>query len=79
VRLIDMAHAFVLAHPAVTSAIVGPRTVEQLRDVLAGADVRLSGDVLDEIDGIVAPGLNINPNDAGWSPPELQDAARRRR
>jgi aryl-alcohol dehydrogenase-like predicted oxidoreductase len=79
VRLIDMAHAFVLAHRAVTSAIVGPRTVEQLQDVLAGADVRLPADVLDEIDAIVPPGVNVNPVDAGWSAPELDDARLRRR
>ena len=79
VRLIDMAHAFVLAHRAVTSAIVGPRTVDQLQDVLAGADVRLGADVLDEIDAIVPPGINVNPVDAGWSAPELDDARLRRR
>ena len=79
VRLIDLAHGFVLAHRAVTSAIVGPRTGEQLREVLDGVDVRLSSDVLDEIDGIVPPGVNVNPNDAGWSAPELQQASLRRR
>jgi aryl-alcohol dehydrogenase-like predicted oxidoreductase len=79
VRLLDLAHAFVLAHRAVASAILGPRTPEQLADALAGADVRLSGDVLDQIDAIVPPGLNVNPDDAGWTPPQLEHAALRRR
>ena len=63
-RLVDLAHAFVLAHPAVTSAILGPRTLEQLEDVLAGADVRLDDDVLDRIDAVVPPGTTLNPFDA---------------
>jgi aryl-alcohol dehydrogenase-like predicted oxidoreductase len=79
IRLIDLAHAFVLAHPAVTSAIVGPRTLPQLREVLAGVDVRLTDDVLDEIDAIVPPGTQLNPADAGWSAPELTSRATRRR
>lgn len=79
-RLIDLAHAFVLAHRAVTAAIVGPRTVEQLRDVLSGTGAaRLAGDVLDAIDAIVPPGVDVNPNDAGWRAPELADASLRRR
>jgi aryl-alcohol dehydrogenase-like predicted oxidoreductase len=78
-RLIDLAHAFVLAHRAVTSAILGPRTGAQLTDVLAGADVRIPADVLDEIDAIVPPGVNVNPVDAGWASPALDDAGLRRR
>jgi aryl-alcohol dehydrogenase-like predicted oxidoreductase len=78
-RLIDLAHAFVLAHRAVTSAIIGPRTMEQLQDVLRGADVRLDADVLDEIDAIVPPGTNVNSVDAGWTPPALGDPTLRRR
>ncbi|HZQ59087.1 MAG TPA: aldo/keto reductase [Acidimicrobiales bacterium] len=77
-RLVDLAHAFVLAHPAVTSAIIGPRTLAQLDDVLPGAGVRLDDGVLDAIDAIVAPGTNLNPADAGWSPPWLSAGARRR-
>jgi aryl-alcohol dehydrogenase-like predicted oxidoreductase len=78
-RLIDLAHAFVLAHPAVTAAILGPRTLDQLRDVLAGVDARCSDEVLDEIDAIVPPGTQLNPADAGWMPPALTDRAGRRR
>ena len=78
-RLVDLAHAFVLAHPAVTSAILGPRTLEQLEDVLAGADVRLTDDVLDQIDAVVAPGTTLNPFDAGYEPPTLAEARLRRR
>jgi aryl-alcohol dehydrogenase-like predicted oxidoreductase len=79
VRLVDLAHAFVLAHPAVSAAIIGPRTLEQLRDVLEGADVRLPDAVLDEIDAIVPPGTQLNPADAGWTPPALGETRARRR
>ena len=78
-RLVDLAHAFVLAHPGVTSAILGPRTFEQLEDVLAGADVRLDDDVLDRIDAVVPPGTTLNPFDAGYEPPALAEARLRRR
>jgi len=79
VSLTHMAHAFVLEHPAVTAAIIGPRTMEQLTDVLSGADVRLTTDVLDRIDALVPPGTNVNKADAGWEPPSLAPHARRRR
>jgi aryl-alcohol dehydrogenase-like predicted oxidoreductase len=77
--LIHLALGFALRHPAVTSAIVGPRTLEQLEGQLGGADVHLSEDVLDRIDEIVPPGTNLNPADAGWRPPHLDDASSRRR
>jgi aryl-alcohol dehydrogenase-like predicted oxidoreductase len=77
--LIDMALAFVLRHPAVTAAIIGPRTMEQLESQLGAADVTLSDDVLDRIDEIVPPGTNLNATDAGWQNPALSSAARRRR
>jgi len=77
--LIHMALAFVLEHPAVTSAIIGPRTMEQLESQLGGADVKLPRDVLDRIDEIVPPGTNVNPMDAGWQNPWLAPEARRRR
>jgi aryl-alcohol dehydrogenase-like predicted oxidoreductase len=76
--LIDMALAFVLEHPAVTAAIIGPRTMEQLESQLGAADVTLSADVLDRIDEIVPPGTNLNPTDGGWQSPALAPAARRR-
>jgi len=79
ISLAHMAHAFVLAHPAVTAAILGPRRPEQLADVLAGADVRLSSDVLDQIDAIVPPGVDINPADRQYDPPAIVDVTRRRR
>ena len=62
-----------------TSAILGPRTFEQLEDVLAGADVRLGDDVLDQIDAVVPPGTTLNPFDAGYEPPALAEARLRRR
>ncbi len=76
--LIDMALAFVLEHPAVTAAIIGPRTMEQLESQLGAADVKLSDDILDRIDEIVPPGTNLNATDAGWQNPALSRAARRR-
>ena len=79
ITLIDMALAFVIRHPAVTSAIIGPRTMEHLESQLPSADVTLSDDVLDRIDEIVPPGLDINPADGGWPHnPWLQPGARRR-
>ena len=77
--LTHLALAFVITHPAVTSAIIGPRTMEQLTDLLAGADVTLDDDVLDRIDQIVPPGVTLNPADAGWQPPALTDPGARRR
>jgi aryl-alcohol dehydrogenase-like predicted oxidoreductase len=76
--LIDMALAFVLEHPAVTAAIIGPRTMEQLESQLGAADVELSDDILDRIDEIVPPGTTLNATDAGWQNPALSRAARRR-
>ena len=78
ISLVEMAIAFVLRHPAITSAIIGPRTMEHLDSQLAAADVALSDDVLDRIDQIVAPGVTLNPADNGWVSPFLQPAARRR-
>ena len=71
--LTHMALAFVVGNPAVTSAIIGPRTMDQLTDLLAGASVSLDDDVLDRIDQIVPPGVTLNPADAGWQPPALAD------
>src|SRR5437867_625951 len=76
--LTHLSMAFALNHPAVTSAIIGPRTMEQLEDVLAGADVRLDADTLDAIDELVAPGTFLEPSDRGWDPPWLTPEARRR-
>jgi aryl-alcohol dehydrogenase-like predicted oxidoreductase len=78
INVIEMAIAFVLRHPAITSAIIGPRTMDHLESQLAAADVELTGDVLDRIDEIVAPGVTLNPADNGWVSPSLQPAARRR-
>jgi aryl-alcohol dehydrogenase-like predicted oxidoreductase len=77
--LIHLALAFVTTHPAVTSAIIGPRTMDQLTDLLAGATVTLDDDILNRIDQIVPPGVTLNPADAGWQPPVLTDPAARRR
>jgi aryl-alcohol dehydrogenase-like predicted oxidoreductase len=72
-----LAMAFVLEHPAVTAAIIGPRTMEQLDDLLAGVDVRLDADVLDRIDEVVPPGTSIAGADP-WQPRSLSRRERRR-
>ncbi|MFB7514405.1 aldo/keto reductase [Streptomyces sp. NPDC056144] len=77
--LTHLALAFVLSHPAVDSAIIGPRTVEQLDDLLAAADVELDDAILDRIDELVPPGTDLNPSDADYTPPHLADASLRRR
>lgn len=74
-----MAVAWVISHPAVTAAIIGPRTREQLTSQLGAADVSLDDEVLDQIDEIVPPGTNFNPADAGYTPPSIASAWRRRR
>ena len=79
VKLTHLAMAFVIAHPAVTSAIAGPRTMDQLEDTLAGVDVALSDEVLDRIDRIVPPGHSIGAMDMVYRGPEVADATRRRR
>jgi aryl-alcohol dehydrogenase-like predicted oxidoreductase len=76
--LIHLALAFVINHPAVTAAIIGPRTMEQLESQLGAAEVELDEALLDRIDEIVPPGTNLNPADAGWTNPALEPAARRR-
>jgi aryl-alcohol dehydrogenase-like predicted oxidoreductase len=78
ITLIEMALAFVIRHPAVTAAIIGPRTMEHLESQLTAAEVELSDEVLDRIDQIVPPGVNVNPADVGWQNPALEPAARRR-
>jgi aryl-alcohol dehydrogenase-like predicted oxidoreductase len=77
--MIHMALGFVLTHPAVTAAIIGPRTMEQLESQLGATDVDLPSGVLDQIDAIVPPGINLNPADAGYTPPGLAEPALRRR
>jgi aryl-alcohol dehydrogenase-like predicted oxidoreductase len=77
--LIELAVAFVLRHPAVTAAIIGPRTMEQLESQLPALDVSLDEELLDRIDEIVPPGTNLNPVDAGWTPPALATPSLRRR
>ena len=76
--LIEMALAFVIRHPAVTAAIIGPRTMEQLSSQLPAAEVTLSAEVLDRIDELVPPGTNVNPEDTGWQNPALKPENRRR-
>ena len=65
-------------HPAVTAAIIGPRTMEHLESQLPAAGVELSDEILDRIDEIVAPGVNLHTDDAGWENPALAPSARRR-
>jgi aryl-alcohol dehydrogenase-like predicted oxidoreductase len=76
--MIELAIAFVVNHPGVTSAIIGPRTTQQLDSQLPAADAVLETAVLDRIDEIVKPGVNINPADTSYGDQVLQAAARRR-
>ncbi len=78
ITLIELAIAFVIRHPGVTSAIIGPRTMEQLESQLTATDITLSDDVLDRIDEIVPPGVTINPADDSYGETELLPANRRR-
>ena len=77
--LIQLALGFVIAHPGVTSAIIGPRTAEHLHSQLAAADTVLDDDVLDAIDAVVAPGLDLAPEEKLDTPPSLLDPTLRRR
>lgn len=77
--LTHLAMAFSVAHPAATSATIGPRTMEQLQDLLAGAEVELDDATLDRADETVAPGTNLSASDSGWVPPCLAEPALRRR
>ncbi|WP_026924354.1 aldo/keto reductase [Glycomyces arizonensis] len=79
-RLTHMAMAFAIAHPGVTAAIVGPRTMEHLDDLLDGADIALTDEILDRIDAIVPPGTDVGVRDgAAYVPPSLQHPHLRRR
>ncbi|MEU8040167.1 aldo/keto reductase [Streptosporangium sp. NPDC049078] len=75
----ELAVAFAAAHPAVTSVITGPRTMDQLEGLLKGASLTLDDATLDRIDEIVPPGTNLYQPDGAWRPPSLTDTARRRR
>ena len=79
ISLVHLALAFVINHPTVTAAIVGPRTMEQLESHLGSQDVVLDAALLDRIDEIVPPGSGFNAADTGYTPPSLEDATLRRR
>jgi aryl-alcohol dehydrogenase-like predicted oxidoreductase len=78
ISLIQLALGFVIRHPAITAAIIGPRTIEQLESQLGAEARELDSALLDRIDEIVAPGTTVNPTDAGWTNPALAASARRR-
>ena len=73
----ELALAFPIAHPAVTSVIIGPRTLPQLEQLLSGAALALDDQTLDRIDTIVPPGSNHYRT--AWRPPGLDDRTARRR
>jgi aryl-alcohol dehydrogenase-like predicted oxidoreductase len=78
ITMVQLALGFTLTHPAVTSCLIGPRTLEQLDDILATPAITLDEDTLDAIDEVVAPGSVLNRADNGWDPPWMLPAARRR-
>lgn len=78
--LTHMALAFVIAHPTLASAIIGPRTMDQFDDLMAGVEVRLDDELLDQIDRIVPPGVDIAPlGGATYVPPAITQIDLRRR
>ena len=79
ISLIQLALAFTLTHPAVTAPIIGPRTMEQLESQLSAVEVTLGSDILDRIDKIVPPGVNLNGEDSGYTPPAVREPFLRRR
>jgi aryl-alcohol dehydrogenase-like predicted oxidoreductase len=79
ISLTHMAIAFAIAHPGATAALLGPRTIEQLNDLLAGAEVTLSDDVLDQIDAIIPPGTGVGQLQMGYVPSDLTVPHLRRR
>jgi hypothetical protein len=74
-----LAMAFAISHPGVTSAIVGPRTMGHLDDLLAGVDITLSDEILDRIDEIVPPGTDVGTLDQAYLPPAIRSPSLRRR
>jgi aryl-alcohol dehydrogenase-like predicted oxidoreductase len=78
IPLVELALAWAIHHPAVTSAIIGPRTLEHLESQLGAVDIELDDELLDRIDAIVPPGVNLNPADSGYANPALEPHARRR-
>lgn len=78
ITLIELALAFVIRHPAVTAAIIGPRTMEHLDSQLSAAEVTLSDEVLDRIDEITPPGVSVNPGGRRLVQPGAEPDARRR-
>lgn len=79
IPLTHLAMAFAIAHPGVTSAIIGPRTMEQLDDLLTGLDVTLTDKILDRIDEIVPPGTDVGRLDMAYNPPAVLNPRLRRR
>jgi aryl-alcohol dehydrogenase-like predicted oxidoreductase len=77
--LTHLAMAFAIAHPGVTSAIIGPRTMAQLDDLLAGAEVTLDDEILDRIDEIAPPGTDAGPNNVAYPPAGVRTLGLRRR
>jgi aryl-alcohol dehydrogenase-like predicted oxidoreductase len=77
--LIELSLAFVLEHPAISAAIIGPRTMDHLESQLGATEIVLDAGVLDRIDEIVPPGTNLNASDSGWAPLAITKANRRRR
>lgn len=75
--LMQMSLAWALEHPGVTSVLLGPRTGEQLEQLLSADAIVLDEETLDAIDSVVAPGDNVDPRNAGWVPPALATEHRR--
>ncbi|MGC0416150.1 aldo/keto reductase [Embleya sp. AB8] len=79
ISLTHLAMAFAIAHPGVTSAILGPRTMDHLDDLLAGAEITLTDEILDRIDTIVPAGTDVGALDMAYNPPTIEHPHLRRR
>ena len=62
----DVAMAWMLANPAITSPIIGPRTLEQFQNALHVLDVKLTPDVLAKLDEIFPGPGGAGPESYAW-------------
>ena len=51
--------AWTISNPAVTAAIIGPRTIEQLENCVGALEVRITEEDLTRVDELVSPGQSV--------------------
>ncbi|WP_038343437.1 aldo/keto reductase [Acinetobacter sp. A47] len=79
ISLNHLAIAFTLNHPAVTSAIIGPRTLDHLDTLVDAVNLNLSVEILDMIDTVVEAGITVSEDDKGYISPAILNPSLRRR